>query len=116
MITPLCYFTANPKEGSSSNFNDPVSEKIRAVTDDTHMDLFFNRRSFSLMDSINKKVDGNIVAGVRFSVSEIGLFYLDNGNPMINNIIAHTVRTSLNRMMSDKFGLKFEDGNKTCKK
>ena len=50
MITPLCYYTHNPKEGHISNFNDPVGFKITDVIHDKRMNLFFNKYKFSLDD------------------------------------------------------------------
>ena len=109
MITPLCYFTkSQPKEGTTSNFNDPVSDKVTNAIHDVRMDLFFNRHRFSLRDTLIRKYDEKFVNQLEAHIADIKLF--DIGlNRRIGNEIMYWIRHANVYKMREKFKLKFEE-------
>jgi hypothetical protein len=109
MITPFCYYTkSKPKDGTSSNFNDPVSNKVTNAIHDVRMNFIFNKYKFSLKDVLIRKYDEHLIKYLERYIANIRIFFI-NGNPYKGNEIFHTIKREVTIRMTSKFKIKFEE-------
>ena len=108
MITPLCYYTHNPKEGHLSNFNDPVGFKITDAIHDKRMNLLFNKHKFSLDDVLCRKYSKHLIWELERDLCGIQFFQIDSslyhGHPMFASI-----KRAIVKELTSKFKIKFEE-------
>ena len=109
MINPCCdYPKSQPKDGTSSNFNDPVSNKVTNAIHDVRMNFIFNKYKFSLKDILIRKYDEHLIKDLERQIADIRIFFV-NGNPYKGNEIFHTIKRDVIRRMTSKFKIKFEE-------
>lgn len=108
MITPLCYYTHNPKEGHISNFNDSVDFKITNAIHDKRMNLLFNKHKFSLDDVLCRIYSENLLKSLDRSLAGIELFRI-GFNPYIGHPIFNVVKRTIVKQLTNKFKITFRE-------
>ena len=108
MITPLCYFTNKPKEGSMSNHNDPVTDKMTNAIHDKRMDLFFNRHKFSLDDTLCRIYSERLSRDLDRDLCGLEMFW-HGGRSYYGHRIFNTIRREITRQLTSKFKITFRD-------
>jgi len=108
MITPLCYYTHNPKEGHLSNFNDPVGFKITDVIHDKRMNLLFNKHKFSLDDVLSRIYSEPLLKSLDRSLAGIEVFRI-GFNPYIGHPIFNVIKRAFVKELTSKFKITFRE-------